>query len=60
MRLPESLRIVESKFDLPLHREHFGTPRSDVSPASFRRSIFSAGEAGHPSLAFSRRGLSEK
>lgn len=44
---------------LRLHRVHMGTRRCDVTPAFFRRSKFSAGDPGHPSFAFSRRGLSE-
>ena len=52
--------LLQAMGDLPLHRPHLGTPRSDVSPASSKRFKLSSAFGGHPALALARCGFSEK
>ena len=54
------LGVVGFLIRLPLQLLHFGIPRSIGVPASFKRSRFSSGVAGHPSFRNERGGLSLK
>lgn len=54
------LSIVCVSVHSPLQLLHFGIPRSIGIPASFKRSRFSSGFAGHPSFRNERGGLSLK
>ena len=59
-RWGQIVNLYHTKDNIPLQRRHMGTPRGEVIPASLRRSRFSSGLSGHPTLAVLRVGFGER